>query len=189
MVSCRGFARHPHDAQSSFRKHMKPEIFVTQATDTPLGPVQVAWTERGVLAIEIGGESELFGERLAKRLGGAITLEETGIIPRQVGEYLAGKRKAFEVAIDWALCTPFQRQVLEKQMAIPYGETRTYGELAAQLGKPQAARAVGRAGATNPIPLIIPCHRVIGADGSLRGYGAPGGIQTKAWLLAMETGH
>jgi methylated-DNA-[protein]-cysteine S-methyltransferase len=165
---------------------MKTEIFVTQLSDTPLGPVHVAWTARGVLAIEIGGNLDSFGTQLAKRLGGTITIEETGIIPRQVGEYLAGKRKRFEVDMDWALCTPFQRQVLEKQLAIPYGETRTYGELAAQLGKPLAARAVGRAGATNPIPLIIPCHRVIGTDGTLRGYGAPGGIQTKAWLLTLE---
>jgi methylated-DNA-[protein]-cysteine S-methyltransferase len=114
------------------------------------------------------------------------TFEETGAPRTQVEEYLNGQRDTFELDIDWALCTPFQRQVLEQHLAIPYGETRTYGQLAAQIGKPLAARAVGRAGATNPIPLIIPCHRVIGADGNLRGYGAPGGIQTKAWLLELE---
>lgn len=182
-------------------------LSVSQIPHTPLGPVNVAWTEKGVLAVEIGGDLDTFAVQLGQRLRAVPTREETGV-PRtqvedlrtqvedprtqvedprtQVEEYLYGKRTVFELEIDWALCTPFQRQVLKQQLAIPYGETRTYGQLAAQLGKPRAARAVGRAGATNPIPLIIPCHRVIGSDGSLRGYGAPGGIQTKAWLLALE---
>ena len=73
--------------------------------------------------------------------------------------------------------------------AIPYGNTLTYGELAVRLGKPRAARAVGRAEATNPIPLVLPCHRVVGWDGGLRGYGTGAGVQTKAWLLALESSH
>ena len=71
-------------------------------------------------------------------------------------------------------------------MAIPYGETRTYGEIAAQIGTPNAPRAVGRANAANPMPLVIPCHRVIGTDGKLHGYGGAGGLKTKQWLLSME---
>jgi methylated-DNA-[protein]-cysteine S-methyltransferase len=70
--------------------------------------------------------------------------------------------------------------------AIPYGRLSTYGEIAAQIGNPKSVRAVGRANATNPIPIVIPCHRVIGSDGKLHGYGAPGGLETKAWLLRME---
>ena len=161
-------------------------LSISQIPHTPLGPVNVAWTARGVLAIEIGGDLHAFAAQISQRQGEVPTFEETGAPRTQVEEYLHGQRTKFEIDIDWALCTPFQRQVLEQQLAIPYGETRTYGQLAAQLGKPRAARAVGRAGATNPIPLIIPCHRVIGADGNLRGYGAPGGIKTKAWLLALE---
>ena len=83
--------------------------------------------------------------------------------------------------------TEFQKKVLKAVCAIPYGETRTYGQIAAQIRFQSASRAVGRANATNPIPLVIPCHRVIGADGNLRGYGAGDGIATKAWLLALET--
>ncbi|NUM48311.1 MAG: methylated-DNA--[protein]-cysteine S-methyltransferase [Anaerolineales bacterium] len=166
--------------------HPTNMLSISQIPTTPLGPVNVAWTANGVVAIEIGGDQETFAAQIGQRLGDVPTFVETGAPRTQVEEYLTGQRTMFDLDIDWALCTPFQRQVLEHQLAIPYGETRTYGQLAAQIGKPQAARAVGRAGATNPIPLIIPCHRVLGADGSLRGYGAPGGVQTKAWLLALE---
>jgi methylated-DNA-[protein]-cysteine S-methyltransferase len=76
--------------------------------------------------------------------------------------------------------------VLRITSQIPYGETRTYQEIAVQIGKQHAARAVGRVEATNPIPLIIPCHRVLGSDGTLHGYGGPGGIKLKAWLLDLE---
>ncbi len=165
---------------------MPTSLSISQIPTTPLGPVNVAWTARGVVAAQIGGDLTTFAARIAQRLGGVPTFENTGIPRDQIEEYLHGQRTTFELDIDWALCTPFQRQVLEQQIAIPFGETLTYGQLAAQIGKPLAARAVGRAGATNPIPLIIPCHRVIGSDGNLRGYGAPGGTQTKAWLLELE---
>jgi len=83
---------------------------------------------------------------------------------------------------------PFQLAALKATQSIPYGQTKTYAEIACEIGKPQAARAVGRAEATNPIPLVIPCHRVIGTDGKLHGYGGGKGIETKAWLLALESG-
>ena len=81
--------------------------------------------------------------------------------------------------------SPFQRAALKETYAIPVGEVATYGEIAHRVGNPRAARAVGRAMATNPIPLVIPCHRVVGVDG-LRGFGAPGKLKTKAWLLNLE---
>ncbi len=168
----------------------KQPLYISQLPTMALGAVWIAATERGLAAIMLGAEQNAFSEQLARRLN-AVPREDrerTALIAQQLAEYLAGQRQVFNLPIDWALTTPFQRRVLELQITIPYGETRTYGQLARQLGNPRAARAVGRAGAANPIAIVIPCHRVIGADGSLRGYAAPGGIETKAWLLALEQG-
>ena len=103
--------------------------------------------------------------------------------------YFAGQRRAFPLDIAWQSLRPFQREVLRLVAAIPYGETRTYGWIAAAVGKPGAARAVGRAVATNPMPIVIPCHRVVAADGGLGGFSGPGGLETKARLLALEAAH
>ncbi len=101
-------------------------------------------------------------------------------------EYLEGRRRAFPLPIAWEALPPFQRAVLRATFAIPYGEVRTYGEVARRIGKPGAARAVGRALGANPMPIAIPCHRVVGRDGRLHGFSAPGGLATKAWLLRLE---
>ena len=109
------------------------------------------------------------------------------IVLNQIKEYLIIKRKEFDLIIDWSvLSSDFQRDAFKKVFAIPYGETRTYAQIAVQIGHPQAFRAMGRANATNPMPLVIPCHRVVGTDGKLHGYGGKGGLKTKAWLLKME---
>ncbi len=105
---------------------------------------------------------------------------------QQLAEYLDGTRHQFALPLDLSHQTGFQRQVLLLTAQIPYGQTSTYKDLALQAGRPQAARAVGRVQATNPLPLVIPCHRVLGSDGSLHGYGGPGGIKLKAWLLQLE---
>jgi methylated-DNA-[protein]-cysteine S-methyltransferase len=105
------------------------------------------------------------------------------LLRRQLAEYFAGQRTAFELPLAPA-GTPFQRNVWDALLAIPYGETRSYGELAAAVGKPGAARAVGRANHDNPIGVVIPCHRVIGAAGSLTGYA--GGVDRKRYLLELE---
>ena len=98
----------------------------------------------------------------------------------QIKEYLMGKRQEFDLKIDWSvLASDFQRDALRAVFSIPYGETRTYADIAAQIGHPQAFRAMGRANATNPMPLVIPCHRVIGTDGKLHGYGGKGGLKTR----------
>jgi methylated-DNA-[protein]-cysteine S-methyltransferase len=104
----------------------------------------------------------------------------------QVAKYFAGHRRAFRLPCDLAGLSPFTRKVLETLQAVPCGTTVTYGELAAQAGYPGAARAVGRAMAANPLPLVIPCHRVVAADGRLGGYSGGAGPPTKAWLLAFE---
>jgi len=167
------------------------KIAVGEILESPLGQIAFAISERGLIAIEIGTDLESFTLTLAQHfmVNPVLDKVQTAEVAYQLIEYLDGQRQSFDLAIDWRVVTPFQEKVLRVQLEIPYGETRPYGEIARQLGKPLAARAVGRAGATNPIPLVIPCHRVVGADGSLRGYGAPGGIKTKSWLLEHERNH
>lgn len=104
----------------------------------------------------------------------------------QLEEYLAGERHAFDLELAAPLGTPFQQLVWRALEAIPYGTTTTYGELAARLGVPRAVRAVGAANGRNPLSIVRPCHRVVGADGSLTGYG--GGLGAKRTLLALEAG-
>jgi methylated-DNA-[protein]-cysteine S-methyltransferase len=104
----------------------------------------------------------------------------------QLGEYFAGRRREFDLPLH-PIGTPFQLRVWAALLEIPYGETTSYGKTAAEIGAPTAARAVGLANGQNPIPIIVPCHRVIGANGSLTGYG--GGLDAKRWLLAHEAGH
>ena len=105
---------------------------------------------------------------------------------KELREYLEGKRREFTFPIDWSIFRPFQKEALQRVFEIPYGETRTYSEIAIEINRPRAYRAVGRANATNPMPLVIPCHRLIGTDGKLHGYGGGEGLETKEWLLKME---
>jgi methylated-DNA-[protein]-cysteine S-methyltransferase len=132
-------------------------------------------------------------ERLLRRSGrsGRFQRVPAAELPacQQLSEYLSGERQAFDLPIDWEILPVFQRRALEATFAVPYGKTTTYASIASQLGKPRAARAVGRAEATNPMPLVLPCHRVLGSDGKLHGYGGPGGIGMKEWLLELERLH
>lgn len=163
-------------------------LFIGRYEGTLLGTLWLAASDRGLVALEARVTREQFEERLWRRYRRPI--QEDGKVIRaafiQIGEYLAGNRHVFDLPIDWALMSPFQRVVLEATQAIPYGQTRTYGEIAAAVGRPKAARAVGRAEARNPLPLIIPCHRVIGRDGKLHGYNLGEGLKTKEWLLKLE---
>ena len=104
---------------------------------------------------------------------------------RQLDEYFRGRRKHFDLALDFT-GTPFQKRVWTALLGIPYGETRTYGQLAEQLGNAKAMRAVGAANGRNPISIVAPCHRVIGATGKLTGFA--GGLEAKAYLLNLESG-
>ena len=155
---------------------------------TPLGDLWVAVSENGLVAIEWVDEDPAIDAYLTRRFKrpSLLDADKASVPLRQLDEYLRGRRKAFTFPIDWGLLRPFQREVLQIVYAIPYGETRSYGEIAHQMGRPHAARAVGRANATNPMPLVIPCHRVIGMDGKLHGYGGGEGLKTKEWLLRME---
>lgn len=155
---------------------------------TPISPVWVAISENGLIALEIGGSYQEFVQALSNRHGGSVINDETriSIAIAQVTEYLNGECQHFDIPINWSVMTEFQGKTLRAVCTIPYGETRTYSQIASKIGMPGAQRAIGRANATNPIPIVIPCHRVIGADGNLRGYGGGEGIPTKAWLLELE---
>jgi methylated-DNA-[protein]-cysteine S-methyltransferase len=140
--------------------------------DSPIGALSVAVDERGRLTrLSFGADLPPCNDA---RLGAVIA---------QLREYFAGSRKAFELELA-PQGTPFQVAVWEELCRIPYGDTITYAELARRIGRPSAVRAVGAANGANPIAVIVPCHRVIGSNGTLTGYG--GGIERKQFLLALE---
>jgi methylated-DNA-[protein]-cysteine S-methyltransferase len=145
--------------------------------DSPMGPVTVASTGKGIASIHFGNSVPSGG--LTDPSANHQTVE-------QLTEYFEGKRTQFDLPLD-VEGTPFQKAVWTQLLRIPYGETRTYGEIAKAIGRPGAARAVGMANHENPIAVVIPCHRVIGRDGSLTGYA--GGVQLKAQLLSIERRH
>src|SRR5512143_2141113 len=166
----------------------KPCLYYGQTGQTVLGKLWLAESEQGLVAIEAGLSRADFEAYLCKRFKKPVQyapkrIRETAV---QLTEYLGGERWAFTLPIDWTVLRPFQRSVLQATYEIPFGETRTYKQIAERIGKPRAARAVGRAEATNPMPLVLPCHRVIGVDGKLHGYGMAEGLKTKEWLLKME---
>lgn len=166
-------------------------IAISNLDNTPVGSIWLAATENGLLAISLWDDEERFRAYVSRLTGEsfAITGQKSPILIRalaELDEYLRGELREFTVPIDRSRFTSFQREALDLVCAVPYGRTTTYGAIAEQMGKPGAMRAVGRANATNPIPIIIPCHRVLGSDGKLHGYGARGGLETKAWLLKLE---
>ena len=171
-------------------KTVQPPVWIDRTWKNPLSPVWVGISANGLVAVKIGGRQQDFIQSLGIHHEAPIDLDETmtANVVAQIDEYLLGKRKHFDVTIDWSVMSAFQKRVLMAVFQIPYGETRSYSQIATQIGAHQAQRAVGRANATNPMPVVIPCHRVIGADGQLRGYGSGDGIQTKAWLLDLEKG-
>ena len=157
---------------------------------TPLGPIWLAASNLGLTVVQVGGTSEELKADLVQMGFTSIYQDDSRLAKpaQQLVEYLHGERTEFDIPIDWTVMTAFQRKVLEKTFEIPYGETRTYAQLAMKVGSPRAARAVGRSQATNPMPLVVPCHRVLGSDGKLHGYGAGEGLPTKSWLLDLEAG-
>ena len=163
-------------------------------TDTPLGELAFAVDDGGrLLAVAFLNEDRKPGitqtwtkmRQALSRAGYELGEDraKTASFRAQLGDYFAGRRRAFDVEVA-PRGTAFQQEVWRLLAAIPCGETRTYSEIAAAAGRPGAARAVGRAVATNPIPIVIPCHRVVGADGSLTGFA--GGLRLKEGLLELE---
>lgn len=154
---------------------------------TDIGAVRVTASVLGVLQVDLMGTT--YTPSVAQIIDTpqeAIQIASDAL--KQILEYLKGSRRFFDLPIDWALVTPFQQKVLEITQFIPFGEILTYGQIAAKLGKPGASRAVGGALGRNPIPIIIPCHRVVAGNGNLTGFSAAEGILTKQQLLELE-GH
>jgi methylated-DNA-[protein]-cysteine S-methyltransferase len=154
--------------------------------DTPVGPLLVAVTDLGLCRISYDPEPERETEQLARTFGARILRAPRPIDPvkRELDEYFEGHRLEFDLPVDLRGRSEFSRLVLEQLARVPYGQVTTYGSLAARSGRPRAARAVGTIMNRNPIPIILPCHRVIGSTGSLVGYG--GGLERKRRLLDLE---
>lgn len=153
---------------------------------TPAGSLTIAATQAGLARLFFCTRKD-YDAFLAEN---HLRAEEPGKIIsetlRQVAEYFDGKRRLFEIPLDLKGQTPFRTRVLHSCAKIPFGSVLTYGALAAKAGSPKASRAAGGAMAHNPIALIIPCHRVVGSDKGLHGFSSPGGLKTKAILLAHE---
>jgi methylated-DNA-[protein]-cysteine S-methyltransferase len=155
--------------------------------DSPLGPLTVMVTRRGLVRLSYPGEGiaaqlDELAERVSPRILEAP--ERTDAVRRQLDEYFEGERRTFEVAIDWRLVGGFAGEVLRATARIPFGSVSSYREVAAEAGSPKAYRAAGNALGSNPIPIVVPCHRVLHAGGGLGGY--TGGLDRKRFLLRLE---
>jgi methylated-DNA-[protein]-cysteine S-methyltransferase len=154
--------------------------------DSPIGPLFVAASARGLAAISFQSDPEDQLEHMARIAGPAVLRSHKSVegARRELDEYFAGRRRIFDLALDLRALPPFTVSVLRELARVPYGETTTYGALAARVGRPKAARAVGTVMNRNRIPIVLPCHRVVGASGDLVGYA--GGLDRKITLLELE---
>jgi methylated-DNA-[protein]-cysteine S-methyltransferase len=155
-------------------------------TDSPMGDLLVAATSRGLCRISFDPEPEQELEWLARAYGLRVLRASRPLERprRELDQYFDGTRKEFDLPVDLAALPSFQQLVLAELQLVPYGVTATYGGLAERIGHPRAARAVGGALNKNPVPIVVPCHRIVGAGGSLVGYA--GGLERKEKLLALE---
>ena len=177
----------PIDLDRRFRDAADSEGLVDVAydlTDSPVGELLVATTDRGLCRIayrpddaldELAGDFGVRVLRVPRRIDG---------IRRELDEYFEGRRQEFDLRLDLTPVADFHRRALDELALVPYGQVTTYGALAAKVGRPKAARAIGGAMNRNPIPIVLPCHRVVGAGGSLVGYA--GGLERKEILLRLE---
>jgi methylated-DNA-[protein]-cysteine S-methyltransferase len=156
-------------------------------SESPFGTLLLAATKRGLVRLAFPEESlDAMLEGLARRVSPRIVEAPQALDPvrRELDEYFSGRRRAFELELDWTLVGPFGRKVLRVTSEIPYGGVLSYAEVAADAGSPRGFRAAGNALGSNPIPIVIPCHRVLRSGGALGGYG--GGLERKRWLLELE---
>jgi methylated-DNA-[protein]-cysteine S-methyltransferase len=160
-----------------------------RTVDSPVGTLLLAATDQGVVrvAYQLEHHDQVL-QTLAERVSPRILYAPRRLdqVARQLAEYFEGERREFVLPLDFRLAHGFRREVLSRLRMINYGRTESYSQVAAATGHPRAVRAVGTACATNPLPVIVPCHRVLRSDGKLGGY--IGGLQTKAALLSLEAG-
>jgi methylated-DNA-[protein]-cysteine S-methyltransferase len=159
--------------------------------DTPLGRCAIAWSERGVVGTQLpGGDDAATRRRIVRALPDAVESTPPSSVADAIDAItglLAGAPDDLTtVPLDLDGVPEFHRRVYDVARSIPPGETRSYGDVAKALGEPGAAQAVGRALGRNPVPIVVPCHRVLAANGALHGFSAPGGIETKRRMLALE---
>ena len=155
--------------------------------DSPFGTLHAAVTKLGLVRLTFPEEdTDAMLEALSRRLSPRIVEAPSLLDPvrRELDDYFSGRRTSFEIALDWALIGPFARKVLRATAEIPYGDSLSYAEIAAEAGSPRGSRAAGNALGSNPIPIVIPCHRVRRTGGALGGYA--GGLDRKRWLLELE---
>jgi methylated-DNA-[protein]-cysteine S-methyltransferase len=157
--------------------------------DSPLGTLVAAGTPRGLATIsyeDFHGGVDAVLDGLAAKLSPRMLEAPAKLddVRRELDEYFEGRRRDFDLPIDWSLASEFGRRILTATAAIPFGQVSTYGKVAAQAGNPKASRAAGRALGANPIPIVVPCHRVVGTNGQLTGY--TGGLHRKVALLQIE---
>jgi methylated-DNA-[protein]-cysteine S-methyltransferase len=177
----------PTELDRRFRDAAEREGLVDVAydlADSPVGDLLIAVTERGLCRIAYQPDAAL--DELPADFGARVLRipKRVDHVRRELDEYFAGKRHEFDLETDLSPVAPFQRQALRELARVPFGQVITYGALAAKMGRPRAARAVGGAMNRNPIPIVLPCHRVVGSTGSLVGYG--GGLDRKEALLRLE---
>jgi methylated-DNA-[protein]-cysteine S-methyltransferase len=172
------------------RAEAKGLIDVAMTTmDSPIGTLLLMATPKGLVRIAFESENrdDVFGE-VSERLSPRILESPRRLDPvrRELERYFDGKLQDFDVPIDWALSGAFTRKVLRRTARIPYGSVASYRDVAVGVGAPRGARAVGNALGANPIPVVVPCHRVVRTGGAIGGYG--GGLSRKRWLLTLEGG-
>jgi methylated-DNA-[protein]-cysteine S-methyltransferase len=158
------------------------------SVDSPLGPLTVAATPRGLVRVSYDEfrERDRALEELAERVSPRVLESPAKLDPvrRELDEYFEGRRTAFDVPVDWVLARGFAREVLRATARIGFGETGTYASVATEAGSPRAVRAAGNALGSNPMPVVVPCHRVLRTGGALGGY--TGGVERKEFLLRLE---
>jgi methylated-DNA-[protein]-cysteine S-methyltransferase len=177
-------------ATAEFLKRAEKEGLIDVAytiVDTPVGPLGVATTDAGLVKVALHPAEDGFLEDLSANVSPRIIErpKKLDVVRKQLDEYFDGRRTTFSLQIDWQLSHGFRRMVLEALFSqVRFGEVVSYRELATRVGNPKASRAVGTAMATNPVPIVVPCHRVLRTGGALGGYG--GGLEMKRQLLTHE---
>jgi methylated-DNA-[protein]-cysteine S-methyltransferase len=181
-----GLARATEQLMRRVREEHLADVSYSPA-DSPFGTLLLAATDRGLLRVAFP-EEDVDGvlERLARRVSPRIVESASSLDParRELEEYFEGRRDHFDLPTDWTLIGDFGRRVLRATCEIPFGSVSSYAEVAAEAGSPRGSRAAGNALGSNPIPIVIPCHRVLRTGGNLGGYG--GGLDRKRFLLSLE---